>query len=800
MKRVLISVIASLLLLTQLVSCSPDSVPPRITPAATQIKEPAPTDATPAGHGTPQPTAEPSIPYNVVVNEVMPDNEYLCMGNAHDWIELFNTADSPATLQGYYLTDNVYNTRAMSLEDIVIPAYGYAVVTLDDAAPFHLSKNGETVYLAYEGRVVSSLEYGQVSGGESICSTGICEFPTPGYANDDNGYVEYINSLTLPELIISEVLSQNSSYNPVKKKYYDIVEIQNISDKTINLSEYTLSDKKTEPLRYVFPDVSLKPGDFYIVYCSGNTSLGKDHAGFNISSGGERIYLYKNDQLTDCIRIPGDLKCNESYGRHGNLPVYLKNVTIGDSNTDGYIRGIATPTVDVLPGLYEAPVTVTLTGPGTIYYTTDGSRPTTASAVYNSPIAIDGITTIRALSKENQRTSIVGSYTYVIGEKHNLPIVSVSIPQEHLTGEEGVLNHIDKKYEYESVITLFENGKVLFSEACGFKLHGNDSRKGAKQNFKLIFRSEYGASKLNYPVFADRDIDEYNSLLLKGGSEDWNRSMMRDELATDIVDGTTNLYTQAIKPVILYLGGEYWGVYYLRERYDETYVATHLNVSEESVDLVYSTGLRAENGSNKDFKALIDYIDENDMSTKENYEYLCSKVDITSLIDWYVCRSYMGDKDCANVRRFRSKEADGKWYWAYFDLDWSFHSKEDGPLTAILKGSGDWRIILAVLQSSQGRDAFLKRYAYLMSTILNPEYIINIIDGNVALIDSEMERDRTRWGKTYAGWQKSVEYLRNYVRDNVRTKYVLNHLQNYFKLSNEQMDYYFGEILSKINF
>ena len=53
MKRVLISVIASLLLLTQLVSCSPDSVPPRITPAATQIKEPAPTAATPAGHGTP---------------------------------------------------------------------------------------------------------------------------------------------------------------------------------------------------------------------------------------------------------------------------------------------------------------------------------------------------------------------------------------------------------------------------------------------------------------------------------------------------------------------------------------------------------------------------------------------------------------------------------------------------------------------------------------------------------------------------------------------------------------------------
>lgn len=799
MKRIIISAVTFLILLTQLCGCLPNSTSPLVTPGVTpdQVTQ-SPTDA-PVVQRTPDTTKEPSAPYNIIINEIMPDNEYLCMGNAYDWIELYNEDGADATLNGYYLTDNLYNTQAMSLDHIVIPAYGYAVVTLDDAAPFHLSKNGEKVYLAYKGQIISSIEYGPVSDGESISHTGACEFPTPGFANDDNGYVEYLNSLTLPELIISEVVSSNSMYLPVKKKYYDIVEVKNTSDQSINLKEYTLSDKKTDPLRYVFPDVILKPGEFYIVYCSGKTSLGKNHASFNISSGGEKIYLYKNGQFIDCITVPGDLKSNESYGRDGKLPVYLKKVTIGGENTDGYLRGIAAPQADVVPGLYNASVNVTLTGPGTIYYTLDGSRPTTSSYVYKNPISVDGITTIRALSEEDGRTSVVESYTYVIGEKHNLPIVSVSIPQEYLTGDKGVLNHIDEKYEYESVITLFENGQALFSEACGFKLHGNDSRKGAKQNFKLIFRSKYGASKLNYPVFEDRDIDEYNSLLLKGGSEDWNRSMMRDELATDIVDGTTNLYTQAIKPVILYLGGEYWGVYYLRERYDETYVATHLDVSEESVDLVYSTGLRAESGSNKDFTALIEYIAENDMSTKENYEYLCQRINITSLIDWYVCRSYMGDKDCANVRRFRSSEADGKWYWAYFDLDWGFHSKEDQPLSSILKGSGDYRIMLAVLQSEQGQDAFLKRYAYLMGSILNPEYIINIIDRNATMIDSEMERDRERWGKTYSGWQKSVEYLRNYVRDNVRTKYVLNHLQNYFKLSNDQMDYYFGDILLEIN-
>ena len=124
-------------------------------------------------------------------------------------------------------------------------------------------------------------------------------------------------------------------------------------------------------------------------------------------------------------------------------------------------------------------------------------------------------------------------------------------------------------------------------DPLGIRLHGNDSRKEDKQNFQLRFRSQYGVGKLNYKLFEDRDIDEYNSLLLKGGSEDWNYAGFRDELATGIVHGTTALYTQARKPVVLYLGGQYWGVYYLRERFSDEYVASHLNVSKESVDLLF---------------------------------------------------------------------------------------------------------------------------------------------------------------------------------------------------------------------
>lgn len=795
MRKTHIIIITLLILLTQLCACTQTPAVTEPTPMMTAGTTPSSGNVSTDNPSTPGATQTPVTPFNVVISELMPENKNLCLGHCYDWIELHNLEETQVSLEGYYLSDNVNNANALSLENIVIPADGYAVITLDDRAPFHLSEKGETVYLMYKGKQASSLEFSSVTDCKSVGPEGLCEFATPGYPNDEQGYVDYLNSVTLPELIINEVLSSNSSYMPVKKKYYDLVEVKNTTDHDVNLSEYTLSDKRSEPAKYTFPDVTLQPGEFYVVYCSSKTSLGKDHADFNISSSGERLYLSKNGTLTDTIEVPSDLKYNESYGRDGHVPVYLSNVTIGSENTGGFLRGVAAPVADIAPGVYRNNVTVTLSGPGKIYYTLDGSRPTEKSSVYTKPITVSGITTIRAFSQEDGRTSLYESFTYVVGESHTLPIVSVSIPQEYLTGDEGVLNHIDEKYEYEAVITLIENGKEAFSEACGFKLHGNDSRKGDKQNFKLIFRSEYGMSKLKYPVFDDRDIDEYNALMLKGGSEDWNRSMMRDEVATDTVDGTTHLYTQAIKPVVLYLGGEYWGVYYLRERYDETYVATHLDVSEESVDLVYSTGLRAESGSNKDFVALLEYVGENDMSTKENFDYLCERIDLTSLIDWYVCRSYMGDKDCANVRRFRSSETDGKWYWMYYDLDWGLHSRQDNPLSSILKGSGDYRLMLAVLKSEEGRDAFLKRYAYLMKTILNPDYMIGVIDDLVATIETEMVRDRERWSKSFSKWQEYVESLRTYVRDYARTIHVLNHLQTYFELSDDEMDYYFNGVM-----
>ena len=90
---------------------------------------------------------------------------------------------------------------------------------------------------------------------------------------------------------------------------------------------------------------------------------------------------------------------------------------------------------------------------------------------------------------------------------------------------------------------------------------------------------------------------------------------------------------------------------------------------------------------------------------------------------------------------------------------------------------------------------FLKRYAELMGTVLNEEYIVAYIDSVAAQIDSEMPRDRERWNTTYEKWQEEVQKLRDYVKDGKRTRTVINSLRNYFYLNDEQMEYYFGDLM-----
>ena len=95
----------------------------------------------------------------------------------------------------------------------------------------------------------------------------------------------------------------------------------------------------------------------------------------------------------------------------------------------------------------------------------------------------------------------------------------------------------------------------------------------------------------------------------------------------------------------------------------------------------------------------------------------------------------------------------------------------------------------------KGQDVFLKRYAELMGTILDEEYFNQVIDEIVGAIESEVPRDRARWNRTVAQWEKSVQALRDYFKDGKRDKNVLADLKEHFDLSSKEMEYYFGDVM-----
>ena len=80
---------------------------------------------------------------------------------------------------------------------------------------------------------------------------------------------------------------------------------------------------------------------------------------------------------------------------------------------------VATPTFSVAEGTYFETQNVTITtatAGATIYYTTDGTEPTTGSSVYSDPIAVSTNMTIKAIAvKDGLENSAVASATYAMG-------------------------------------------------------------------------------------------------------------------------------------------------------------------------------------------------------------------------------------------------------------------------------------------------------------------------------------------------------------------------------------------------
>ena len=741
----------------------------------------------------------------LVISEVMfknhatvPDED----GDFSDWIEIYNRSDAAVSLEGWSLSET--DKPGWVFPDVTIVPGQYIVVFASGKdrpdmqlhTDFALGADGTVSLFNKHGYLADSLtsadDRADISTVHGVEGSVTAPFATPCMENTLEAYDALNESRAVPVgLIINEAMTANTAYGD---KTSDLVEIKNTSDQPILLSDYALSDDNKDYLKWSFPDVTLQSGEIYLISCSDDLEAADGtHALFSLSSDGESLYLSsKAGYVVDYVFLH-DVPVNGSMGRVDGQSGwhYFKKATPGEENTTASGKRVSPlPQTAEPDGAYNGveSVSVTLTGRGTVYYTLDGTVPTTDSEVYTEPIVLTQTGIVRAITVESGcLQSPVATFSYFINENHTLPIISVVA--DKYSDFRTIWNNQRKHLDVPGNVAFYDLDGTGFSHTCGIHLKGWTSLKDPKKSIGVSFGSEYGGM-LHYDIYGN-GIDEYKSLSIRTG-QDYPLAMIRTELFQSLCDEMTDsVYVQQSKYCIMYVNGNYYGIYCMKEDITRQYYASNAGVSKNSV-----TQLKSPVGDQSElYLDVIKFCLNNNMAKEENYQYFCSKFDVDSIIDWFIIEGYCANSDInGNMRYYKSTENGDKWQIVYYDLDWTFN-RADNCFNNILKASNNVQIgtvMRRLIKNAEFRDKLLKRYAEVSQTVLSDEHVLQRIDELAAELDSEVPRERAKWGSSYDGWVYNVNKLRKFITDNNYSRYSVKRLCSLLEVSEADRKEIFG--------
>ncbi len=778
---------------------------------------------------------------NLRINEYATSNTQTLSDEDGDfvgWVEIYNYGKKDVSLKGLTLSDNEEKPDKWIFPDVTIEKDSYLLVYLSNKektykdgenlhASFSLSDNDTSIGIYHSTQVVakcdvvqlvSNLSYGYSADGKYLY------FPksTPGKENTIAGF-EKIGSADMckeKEIVISEMCMNHQTS-------YDYIEFYNPTDKPVSLSSYRLSDSSDlSKAININTKAVIKPKSYYTVYCDNENFYDKETKKTYIDMGlnryGDEIYVLDKDNfIVDAVEYGTTVNgytCGRNIKKDSTL-VYFAKMTPSKANPSETLKApVKQPVFDRESSYVEKGTKVTAESENAVIrYTLDGSVPTEKSPVLKAPFTINKTSTIRARAfRDGYVPSETTTASYIVGRKHSMPVIFLSADKEDLYSEEkGILTSNIKEgdvfpyksanywQEWERPVNFQyfdENGISQLNFNAGIKVFGQYSRALDQKSLSINLKDKYGPKEICYPFFEGNDVNVFSALVLRNSGQDNSRAFLRDAFCAMVIKNQVDIAFMDYRPVVVYLNGEYHGIYELREKIDEDYFANHEGIDREKLDLIKGS-TTVKNGNIDSYEKLLNYVSTHDLTKKENYDYICSIVDIDNLISFWMIESFFNNTDTGNIKYYKEQTDTAKWRLVLFDMDWALFptTYKNNMVQNYINPRGhgvgkmfSTKLMCALIKNKDFRQRLIEINSQHYKTTFQTERMLEIYDELVAQLSEEMPYHTKKWGSpyNYETWQKECKTLRNIII--ARPELFKNAFCQTFKLTQSEQKKYFG--------
>ncbi|MDE7179568.1 MAG: CotH kinase family protein, partial [Lachnospiraceae bacterium] len=657
-------------------------------------------------------------------------------GEYSDCIELYNPGNLEVSLDGYFLTDDKKALKKYSLEGIRIPAKGYAAVWLNKESGLRISKNGDEIFLT------------------------------------DTLHGVYLDQLVVPSL------PYNTSYGRITG-----------SDEWSVMSP-TLGRSNDEGK--LIPTVSLKEPVFE--YTSGFYE-----EAFSLrlySPTGEKIYY----------TLDGSEPCIDSF-------VYEKPLLIADNSQEenNYAaRKDLAPSKDYTP---DFPVDKAVVVRAACYdpLTNQISKTVTETFFVGYHLKSEynnmAVVSLTADPKDlfDKKTGIYGN-----GEKYEAYLkdgIEDGRVLDKYTDENGVIQYRymasnafneGKAWERKASISYFdETHSHIFTQDIGIRISGNSTRSAPQKSINIFARDIYDDSEILPYAFFDH-ADCYSTIKLRNGGGNNDQIKFLDAFLEKAAE-EREISIQASKPCVVFLNGEYWGIYNIRERYDEEYLSARYGLEPESVMMIKAgNAVTSPEETIAAYQYMLSVITECDLIYDDTYALAGELVDIQSLIDYCCINLYLDNRDVAfgyNTALWRTTQegtpySDGKWRYMLYDLDECIF-----PDSNVRENRDDWMAehplmmepaVLSLLDNESFRRQFCISFMDIANTTFSYERMHSMLAEWSSLYNIQTVKDHQRFYDSLYGletYQQEVSCIDDFFR--IRFKFAMESLAKTFHLQGE---------------